>query len=155
MSNRLQRWSGEKFSLLFYASRTCGSPFLYFHRTLWWVKNIAAFKIQLSNCTAPRHTSRYQMEEIRLRYLNINCYYLWIEVWGRNGSVALSHVVYRGRHFSPSLSGDRNMKLGSKSDHRTETSWNIVQYAALVPRPEGLRSLHFVFACAVGKKICK
>ena len=61
-------------------------------------------------------------------------------------------MTYRGRHFSPSLSGDRYLKLGSKSDHRTEISWNIVQYDALVPRPEGLRCLYFVFECAVGKK---
>ena len=47
------------------------------------------------------------------------------------------------------------LKLGSKSDHRTEISWNIVQYDALVPRPEGLRSIpisYFVCAWAVGKK---
>ena len=61
-------------------------------------------------------------------------------------------MTYRGRHFSPSLSGDRYLKLGSKSDHQTEISWNIVQYDALVPRPEGLRCLYFVFECAVGKK---
>ena len=57
--------------------------------------------------------------------------------------------------FSPSLSRKRYLKLGSKSDHRTKISWNIVQFDALLPRPEGLRSLYFVFACAVGKKICK
>ena len=65
----------------------------------------------------------------------------------------LSHMVYRGRHFSPSLSGDRYLKLGSKSYRRTDISWNIVQHNALAPRPEGLRSLCFVCACAVGKKI--
>ena len=50
----------------------------------------------------------------------------------------ISHTWFRGRHLSLSLLGDKHLKLGSKSDHRTEISWNIVQYDALAPRPEGL-----------------
>ena len=75
------------------------------------------------------------MEEIRLRYLIVTIYES-----RREEERDLSHMTYRGRHFSPSLSGDRYLKLGSKSDQRTEISWNMVQYDALVPRPEGLRS---------------
>ncbi|KAK2572520.1 hypothetical protein P5673_002777 [Acropora cervicornis] len=41
-----------------------------------------------------------------------------------------------GRHFSPSLPGDRYLKLGSKSDLRAEISGSIVWYNALAPRPE-------------------
>ena len=41
-----------------------------------------------------------------------------------------------GRHFSPSPPGDRYLKLGSKSDLRTEVSGSIVWYDALAPRPE-------------------
>ena len=37
----------------------------------------------------------------------------------------------RGRHFSPSLPGDRYLKLGSKSDLRAEISVSIVWYNAL------------------------
>ena len=47
----------------------------------------------------------------------------------------------RGRHFSPSLPGDRYLKLGSKSDLRAEISGTIVWYDALAPRPEVLRSI--------------
>ena len=47
----------------------------------------------------------------------------------------------RGRHFSPSLPGDRYLKLGSKSDLRAEISGSIVRYEALAPRPEVLRSI--------------
>ena len=45
----------------------------------------------------------------------------------------------RGRHFSPSLPGDRYLKLASKSDLRAEISGSIVGYEALAPRPEVLR----------------
>ena len=38
----------------------------------------------------------------------------------------------RGRHFSPSLPGDRNQKFGSKSGHRAQISRNFVRYDALV-----------------------
>ena len=43
----------------------------------------------------------------------------------------------RGRHFSPSLPGNRNQKLanqkfGSKSGHRAQISRNFVRYDALV-----------------------
>ena len=47
----------------------------------------------------------------------------------------------RGRHISPSLPGDRYLKLGSKSDLRAEISGSIVWYEALAPRPEVLRSI--------------
>ena len=52
----------------------------------------------------------------------------------------------RGRHFSPSLLGDRYLKLGSKSDLRAEISGNIVWYDALAPRPEVLRSISCIYA---------
>ena len=52
----------------------------------------------------------------------------------------------RGRHFSPSMPGDRYLKLGSKSDHRAEISGNIVRYDALAPRPEVLRSFSSLYA---------
>ena len=55
----------------------------------------------------------------------------------------------RGRHFSPSLPGDRYLKLGSKSDLRAEISGSIVRYDALAPRPEVLLLFYFVGACAV------
>ena len=47
----------------------------------------------------------------------------------------------RGRHFSPSLPGDRYLKLSSKSDLRAEISGSIVRYNALAPSPEVLRSI--------------
>ena len=52
----------------------------------------------------------------------------------------------RSRHFSPSMPGDRYLKLGSKSDHRAEISGNIVRYDALAPRPEVLRSFSCLYA---------
>ena len=52
----------------------------------------------------------------------------------------------RGRHFSPSLPGDRYLKLGSKSDLRAEISGSIVWYEALAPRPEVLRSISCFYA---------
>ena len=58
------------------------------------------------------------------------------------------HVWSRGRHFSPSLPGDRYLKLGSKSDLRAEISGSIVRYDALAPRPEVLLLWYFVGACA-------
>ena len=48
------------------------------------------------------------------------------------------HTWSRGRQFSPSLPGDRYLKLGSKSDLRAEISGSIVWYDALAPRPEVL-----------------
>ena len=38
----------------------------------------------------------------------------------------------RGRHFSPSLPGDSNRKLGSKSGHQAEITRNFVRYDALL-----------------------
>ena len=58
------------------------------------------------------------------------------------------HVWSRGRHFSPSLPGDRYLKLISKSDLRAEISGSIVRYDALAPRPEVLLLWYFVGACA-------
>ena len=60
----------------------------------------------------------------------------------------ICHIWSRGRHFSPSLPGDRYLKLGSKSDLRAEISGSIVRYDALAPRPEVLLLWHFVRACA-------
>ena len=50
----------------------------------------------------------------------------------------ICHIWSRGRHFSPSLPGDRYLNLGSKSDLRAEISGSIVWYDALAPRPEVL-----------------
>ena len=52
----------------------------------------------------------------------------------------ICQIRSRGRHFSPSLPGDRYLKLGSKSDHRFDISGNIVWYDALAPRLEILLS---------------
>ena len=61
----------------------------------------------------------------------------------------ICHIWSRGRHFSPSLPGDRYLNLGSKSDLRAEISGSIVWYDALAPRPEVLLSWYSVCACAV------
>ena len=58
----------------------------------------------------------------------------------------ICHVWSRGRHFSPSLPGDRYLKLGSKSDLRAEISGSIVWYDALAQRPEVLRSFSPFYA---------
>ena len=58
------------------------------------------------------------------------------------------HIWSRDRHFSPSLPGDRYLKLGSKSDLRAEISGSIVRYDALAPRPEVLLLWYFVGARA-------
>ena len=58
----------------------------------------------------------------------------------------ICHMWSRGRHFSPSVPGDRYLNLGSKSDHRVEISGNIVWYDALAPRPEVLRSFSSLYA---------
>ena len=63
----------------------------------------------------------------------------------------ICHTWSRGRHFSPSLPGDRYLKLGSKSDHRAEISGNIVRYDALAPRPEVQRSFSSIYANNVFK----
>ena len=59
----------------------------------------------------------------------------------------------RGRHFSPSLPGDRYLKLGSKSDHRAEIWGNIVRYSALAfsLRMRSFLKLNFLLAICVGK----
>ena len=80
-------------------------------------------------------------------------YKLLLVMNGGMGRKGICYTWFRGRHFSPSLSGDRYLKLGSKSDHGAEISWNIVQYDALAPRPEGQRSWYFVFACAVSLEL--
>ena len=58
----------------------------------------------------------------------------------------ICHIWSRGRHFSPSLPGDRYLKLRSKSDLRAEISGNIVWYDALAPRPDVLRSVPTFYA---------
>ena len=59
----------------------------------------------------------------------------------------------RGRHFSPSLPGDRYLKLGSKSDHRAEISGNVVRYGALAfsLRMRSFLKLNFLLTICVGK----
>ena len=58
----------------------------------------------------------------------------------------ICHIWSRGRHFSPSMPGDRYLNLGSKSDLRAEISGNIVRYDALAPRPQVLRSFSSFYA---------
>ena len=58
----------------------------------------------------------------------------------------ICHIWSRGRHFSPSLPGDRYLKLGSKSDLRAEILGSIVRYDALAPRPEVLRLIFCIYA---------
>ena len=62
----------------------------------------------------------------------------------------ICHIWSRGRHFSPSLPGDRYLKLGSKSDLRAEISGSIVRYNALAPCPEVLR----LFFCLYANPVC-
>ena len=40
----------------------------------------------------------------------------------------------RGRHFSPSVPGDKNRKFVSKRGHRAEISRNFVMYDALLKK---------------------
>ena len=62
----------------------------------------------------------------------------------------ICHKRSRGRHFSPSMPGDRYLKLGSqKRSPGRNLSGNIVRYDALAPRPEVLLYWYFVCACAV------
>ena len=65
----------------------------------------------------------------------------------------ICQVWCRGRHFSPSLPGDRYLKHGSKSDLRAEISGSIVRYDALAPRPEVLCSWYFICVCADSLKL--
>ena len=65
----------------------------------------------------------------------------------------ICHLRSRGRHFSPSLPGDRYLKFGSKSDLRAEISGSIVRYDALAPRPEVLLLWYFVGACVANLKL--
>ena len=58
----------------------------------------------------------------------------------------ICHVWSRGRHFSPSLPGNRYRKLISKSDLRAEISGSIVRYNALAPRSEVLRPFSDFYA---------
>ena len=74
-------------------------------------------------------------------YIEMNYYTNWTE-WMKG----ICHIWSRGRHFSPSLPGDRYLKLGSKSDLRAEISGSIVGYEALAPRPEVLRSISSFYA---------
>ena len=59
-------------------------------------------------------------------YIEISCCYKRNE-WMKG----ICHVWSRRRHSSPSLPGDRHLKLGSKSDHPAEISGNIVRSDAL------------------------
>ena len=58
----------------------------------------------------------------------------------------ICRIWSRGRHFSPSLPGDRYLNLGSKSDLRAEISGSIVWYDALAQRPEVLLSFPAFYA---------
>lgn len=59
----------------------------------------------------------------------------------------ICHEWSQGRYISPSqLSGNRYLKLGSKSDHQAEISGEFVRYDALAQRPEVLRSISCFYA---------
>ena len=82
------------------------------------------------------------------------CYaYVYIEIATNKKRAewmkGICHMWSRGRHFSPSLPGDRYLNLGSKSDHRAEISGNIVWYDALAPSPEVVRSFSCIYANSV------
>ena len=75
--------------------------------------------------------------------------YIWKLLNVRNWTEwmkGICHIWSRGRHFSPSLPGDRYLNLGSKSDLRAEISGSIVWYDALAPRPEVLFSFYAFYA---------
>ena len=62
--------------------------------------------------------------------------------------------LFRGRHFSPSLSGDSYLKLSPQSDHRrADISGNIVRFDALATRPEILFYWRLVSACVVSQEL--
>ena len=79
------------------------------------------------------HTCASHMEEIIGKFLHIyrSCRTEWMK------GICLEWS--RGRHFSPSLPGDRYLKLGSKGDLRAEISGSIVWYNTLAPCPEVMR----------------
>ena len=56
----------------------------------------------------------------------------------------------RGRHFSPSLPGDRNQKFSSKSGHRAQISRHFVRYDALV-----MKNFSFLIRITFGKASSK
>ena len=61
----------------------------------------------------------------------------------------ICHIWSKGRHFSPSMPGDRYLKLSSQKRSPAEISGNIVWYDALALRPEVLLDWYFVCSCAV------
>ena len=86
----------------------------------------------------------YHMEELTRKVVHIyrSCFMFKIYLSRSKGSLSWS----RGRDFSPSLPGDRYLKLGSKSDLWGEISGSIVWYNALAPRQEVLRSISFFYS---------
>ena len=111
----------------------------------------SVFEKHMRNCQIPvvqRRTFTYHMEEITGNTFIYIKKWLVIRNW-TEWMKGICHVWSRGRHFSPSMPGDRYLKLGSKSDHRAEISGNIVRYNALAPRPEVLRSF-----CSIYANIC-
>ena len=65
----------------------------------------------------------------------------------------ICHAWFRDQHFSPSLSGNRYLKVGPKRDHWAEISGNIVRYNALTPSPEVLLFRYFVCARVVSLEL--
>ena len=115
----------------------------------------AIVKYAPRSCTTARHTRTYHMEEITrmLFYMYIHALHSYIHTYIHTyihmwkllpilyrveWTKGFCYVWSRGRHFSPSLPGNRYLKLGSKSDLRAEISGSIVGYDALAPRPEVL-----------------
>ena len=111
------------------------------------------FEKYMRNCRIPvvqRGTFTYHMEEIT----GNTFIYIWKWLVIRNWTEwmkGICHIRSRGRHFSPSMPGDRYLKLGSKSDLRAEISGSIVWYDAPAPRPKVLRSFCSLYAIACSR----
>ena len=85
--------------------------------------------------------------EITVTYI----YKLLVNKSGAEWMKGICHIWSRGRHFSPSMPGDRYLKLSPQKRPQGEISGSIVRYDALAPRPEVLLYWYLVCACAVPK----
>ena len=84
------------------------------------------------------------MEELtgKFFYVYRSCSILQINLSKRKGSASNGQGA---DSFSPSLPGNRYLKLGSKSDLHAEISGSFVWYNALAPRSEVLRLILSVY----------
>ena len=97
---------------------------------------------------------RGPLVEVRL-YIECACYYNTILTEWIKG---IYHMWSRGRRFSPSLPGDRYLKLGSEIKRSpAEISGNIFRYDALHGATSRDTALRFLFLClfsALGTFLC-